>query len=161
MLTVWSVPSHHRLHAVSADELTANKFDQLVSNESNSESDSDDDLQARDPLLHEEDNFDADGLRHDRPVQQIQLGMIPVYDVKLLAIQSWGLAILGQVSNAPRYDKPAMCPWQLSFWDSITTDFKIKGKHTSMLIGVDMKMNGWHIKVQCGKFENSDMQHRL
>ena len=49
-----------------------------------------------------------------------------------------------------------MCPWQLSFWDNITTDLKIKGKRASMLIGVDTKSNGWRVKVQRGKFENSD-----
>ena len=68
----------------------------------------------------------------------------------------WGLAIPGQLLNTPWYDKPAMCLWQLSFWDNITTDFKIKGKHASMLIGVDTKSNSWCVKVQCGKFENSD-----
>ena len=69
-------------------------------------------------------------------------------------MHSWGLAIPGQLLNAPWYDKPAMCPWQLSFWDNITTDFKIKGKRASMLIGVDTKSNGWCVKVQRGKFEN-------
>ena len=141
---------------MSADEPTADEFDQPVSDESTGESDSDDGLQARDPPLHEEDDFDADGLRRDRPVQHIRPGTIPVYDVKLSAIQSWGPAIPGQVPNAPRYDKSAMCPLQLSFWDNITTDFKIKGKRASMLIGVDTKSNGWRVKVQRGKFENGD-----
>ena len=35
-------------------------------------------------------------------------------------------------------------------------DFKIKGKCASMLTGVDTKSNGWRVKVQCGKFKNSD-----
>ena len=49
-----------------------------------------------------------------------------------------------------------MCPWQLSFWDNILTDFKIGGKHSSFLIGVDTVSNSWRIKVQRGKFENGD-----
>ena len=81
--------------------------------------------------------------------------MIPVYDVKSSAIQSWGLAIPGQVPNTPQYDKLVMCPWQLSFWDNITTAFKITGKHASMPIGADTKSNGWCVKVQHSKFENS------
>ena len=141
---------------VGADEPTANKFDQPVSDESNGESDSDDGLQAHDPPVQEEDDFGADGLRRDRPVQQIRLGTIPVYDVKSLQIQSWGLTIPGQLPNAPRYDKPAMCPCQLSFWDNIMTDFKINGKRATMLVGVNTKSNGWRVKVQRGKFENGD-----
>ena len=50
------------LTEVSTDELTADEFDQLVSNEFNSENDSDDGLQACNLLLHEEDNFDTDRL---------------------------------------------------------------------------------------------------
>ena len=58
-----SVASAHLLTEVSADEPTADKFDQLVSDKSIGESDSDDGLQARDLPLHKEDDFDADGLR--------------------------------------------------------------------------------------------------
>ena len=47
---------------VSADELTADKFNQPVSNKSNSKSDSDDGLQACDLPLHKEDDFDANRL---------------------------------------------------------------------------------------------------
>ena len=141
---------------VGADEPTADEFDQPVSDESDGESDSDGGVQARDPAVHEEDDFDEHGLRRDRIVRQTRPGTISVYDVKSSPIQSWGLAIPGQLPNAPRYDKPAMCPWQLSFWDNISTDFKVKGKRASMLIGVDTVSNGWRVKLQKGKFENGD-----
>ena len=57
-----SMVSAQPLTEVSTDELTADEFDQLVSNEFNSENDSDDGLQACNLLLHEEDNFDTDRL---------------------------------------------------------------------------------------------------
>ena len=127
-----------------------------MSDESDGESDSDGGVQARDPTVQEEDSFDANGLRQDRQVRQTRPGTIPVYDVRSSPIKSWGLAIPGQLPNAPRYDKPAMCPWQLSFWDNISTDFKVGGKRSSFLIGVDTVSNGWRVKVQKGKFENGD-----
>ena len=48
---------------VSADEPTADGFDQPASDESDGESDSDGGVQARDPPVHEEDDFDSDGLQ--------------------------------------------------------------------------------------------------
>ena len=141
---------------VGANEPAASGFDQPVSDESDGESDSDGGVQARDPTVQEEDSFDANGLRQDRQVRQTRPGTIPVYDVRSSPIKSWGLAIPGQLPNAPRYDKPAMCPWQLSFWDNISTDFKVGGKRSSFLIGVDTVSNGWRVKVQKGKFENGD-----
>ena len=142
---------------VGADEPAADGFDQPASDESDGDSDSDVCVQTHDTARHdEEDDYNENGMRRDRPARQTRPGTIPVYDVKSSPINSWGLSIPGQLPNAPRYDKPAMCPWQLSFWDNITTDFKIKGKRSSMLIGVDTVSNGWHIKVQRGKFENGD-----
>ena len=95
---------------VGVDEPTADEFDQPVSDESDGESDSDGGVQARDPAVHEEEDFDEHGMRRDRIVRQTRPGTIPVYDVKSSPIHSWGLAVPGQLPNAPRYDKPAMCP---------------------------------------------------
>ena len=67
---------------VVASEPAADGFDQPASDESDGESDSDGGVQARDPPVHEEDDFDSDGMRRDRPVQQIRPGTIPVYDVR-------------------------------------------------------------------------------
>ena len=127
----------------------ADGFEQPASDKSDGESDSDVCVQTCDTARHdEEDDYDENGMRWDRPVRQTRPGTIPVYDVKASPISSWGLAIPGQLPNAPRYDKPAMCLWQLSFWENITTDFRIKGKRASMLIGVDTVSNGWRVKVQ-------------
>ena len=51
-----------------------------------------------------------------------------------------------------------MCLWQfkLSFWENITTDFKVKSKRPSMLIDAYTKPDGWRVKLQRGMSENSD-----
>ena len=50
---------------VSANEPTADGFDQPASNESDSESDSDGGVQACDLLVHKEDDFDSDRMQQD------------------------------------------------------------------------------------------------
>ena len=75
-------------------------------------------------VLEEEDDFDKHGFRVEPGTWRKRMIEVPVYDVASSNIHLWGLAIPGQPPNKPRYDKPALAPWQLSFWDNLLFDLK-------------------------------------